>query len=46
MDIALGRIGGSLTVLVRSGITGLAGVPENRRPDLVVDGVADLISLL
>jgi HAD superfamily hydrolase (TIGR01450 family) len=48
MDIALGRIGGSLTVLVRSGITGggLDGVPENRRPDLVVDGVADLIPLL
>jgi HAD superfamily hydrolase (TIGR01450 family) len=48
MDIALGRIGGSRTVLVRSGITGddLARVPRNRHPDLVVDGVADLLPML
>ena len=49
MDIALGRIGGSRTVLVRSGISGeieLDRVPERRRPDAVVDGVADLLPLL
>jgi HAD superfamily hydrolase (TIGR01450 family) len=46
MDIALGRLGGSRTVLVRSGISAaidLAQVPERRRPDWVVDGVADLL---
>jgi HAD superfamily hydrolase (TIGR01450 family) len=46
MDIALGHMGGSKTVLVRSGITGgapLDGVPERRRPDAVIDGVADLL---
>jgi NagD protein len=49
MDIALGRMGGSHTVLVRSGISGaidLQQVPEHRRPDAVVDGVADLLALL
>jgi HAD superfamily hydrolase (TIGR01450 family) len=49
MDIALGRMGGSRTVLVRSGISGeidLARVPERRRPDAVVEGVADLLGLL
>jgi NagD protein len=49
MDIALGRMGGSRTVLVRSGITGhieLDGIPERRRPDAVIDGVADLLPLL
>jgi NagD protein len=49
MDIALGRLGGSRTVLVRSGISGaisLDGVPESRRPDAVVDGVADLLERL
>ena len=48
MDIALGHLGGSQTVLVRSGITGadLRGVPAHRRPDHVVDGVADLLPLL
>jgi uncharacterized protein (UPF0303 family) len=42
-------MGGSRTVLVRSGTTGaidLAGVPERRRPDLVVDSVADLLALV
>jgi NagD protein len=49
MDIALGRMGGSRTVLVRSGITGatsLGKLPENRRPHAVVDRVADLLELL
>src|SRR3984957_12231285 len=46
MDIALGKMGGARTVLVRSGITGaidLGRVPERQRPDAVVDGVADLL---
>src|SRR5262249_31997624 len=37
LDIALGHLGGSRTVLVRSGISGsidLSRVPERRRPDL------------
>jgi HAD superfamily hydrolase (TIGR01450 family) len=49
MDIALGRLGGSGTVLVRSGISGaieLDRVPERRRPDAVIDGVADLLAWL
>ncbi|HEY3727013.1 MAG TPA: HAD hydrolase-like protein [Solirubrobacteraceae bacterium] len=49
MDIALGRMGGSRTVLVRSGISGaidLDRVPERRRPDAVIDGVADLLEAL
>jgi HAD superfamily hydrolase (TIGR01450 family) len=49
MDIALGRMGGSRTVLVRSGISGridLSQVPERRRPDAVVDDVADLLDSL
>ena len=49
MDIALGRLGGSRTVLVRSGISGeieLERVPERQRPDAVIDGVADLLELL
>jgi HAD superfamily hydrolase (TIGR01450 family) len=49
MDVALGRMGGSRTVLVRSGISGaidLDGVPERQRPDAVVDGVVDLLGLL
>ena len=49
MDIALGRLGGSRTVLVRSGISGkiaLESVPERRRPDAVIDGVADLLERL
>ena len=49
MDVALGRLGGSRTVLVRSGISGaidLDGVPERRRPDAVIDGVADLLEAL
>jgi HAD superfamily hydrolase (TIGR01450 family) len=49
MDIALGRLGGSRTVLVRSGISGqvdLATVPAARRPDAAVDRVADLLRWL
>lgn len=49
MDIALGHLGGSRTVLVRSGISGqidLDEVPEKRRPDAVIDGVADLLPRL
>jgi HAD superfamily hydrolase (TIGR01450 family) len=49
MDVALGRMGGSRTVLVRSGISGqidLDQVPERRRPDATVDGVADLLDWL
>jgi HAD superfamily hydrolase (TIGR01450 family) len=49
MDIALGRLGGARTVLVRSGISGdieLDRVPAHRRPDVVVDGVADVLELL
>lgn len=49
MDVALGRMGGSRTVLVRSGISAdidLDTVPERRRPDAAVTGVADLLGLL
>jgi HAD superfamily hydrolase (TIGR01450 family) len=49
MDIALGRLGGSRTVLVRSGISGsieLEQIPERLRPDAIVDGVADLLERL
>ena len=49
MDVALGKMGGSQTVLVRSGISAqidLATVATKRRPDAAVDGVADLLDLL
>ncbi len=49
MDIALGRMGGSRTVLVRSGISGtidLRKLPERQRPDAVIDGVAELLAVL
>jgi 5'-nucleotidase len=49
LDVALGRLGGSRTVLVRSGISAtvvLDQVPERRRPDAVVDGVAGLLDWL
>jgi HAD superfamily hydrolase (TIGR01450 family) len=49
MDIALGRLGGSRTILVRSGISGsvdLSRVPESRRPDAVVDGVEEMLGWL
>ena len=49
MDIALGRLGGSKTVLVRSGISGtidLEKLPERHRPHAVIDRVADLLDVL
>ena len=49
MDIALGRLGGSRTILVRSGISGHVepdDIPERHRPDAVVDGVAELLGWL
>jgi HAD superfamily hydrolase (TIGR01450 family) len=49
MDIALGRMGGSRTVLVRSGISAsveLDKLPERHRPDAVIDGVAALLGAL
>ncbi|HEY2320718.1 MAG TPA: HAD hydrolase-like protein [Solirubrobacteraceae bacterium] len=49
MDVALGKLGGSSTVLVRSGISGqidLESVPHRRRPDAAIDGVADLLGFL
>jgi len=49
MDIALGRMGGARTVLVRSGISAdadLSRIPESRRPHHVIDGVAELLPAL
>jgi HAD superfamily hydrolase (TIGR01450 family) len=49
LDIALGHLGRSTTVLVRSGISGdvdLNLIPERRRPHVAVDTVADLLELL
>ncbi len=47
MDIALGKLGKSRTVLVRTGISaGIDGIPPARRPDLVVESVADMLGLL
>ena len=49
MDIALGRMGGSRTVLVRSGISGaidLDKLPERQRPDAVIGAVAELLEVL
>jgi NagD protein len=49
LDIALGRLGGARTILVRSGISesvDMRRVPERRRPDTVVGGVAELLDRL
>jgi HAD superfamily hydrolase (TIGR01450 family) len=49
MDIALGHLGGSRTILVRSGLSGsldLDGVPERNRPDAVIDGVEEMLPWL
>jgi NagD protein len=49
LDIALGRLGGSETVLVRSGISAtvdLAAVPEAQRPDVTIDTVAEMLPWL
>ena len=49
MDVAIGRLGGARTILVRSGISAgvrLDGLPERQRPDAVIDGVAELLDWL
>ncbi len=49
LDVALGHLGRSRTVLVRSGISGsidLERVAERRRPHLTVEGVGDLLDRL
>jgi HAD superfamily hydrolase (TIGR01450 family) len=49
MDIALGRLAGARTILVRSGISGeidLDQVPEEGRPDAVVESVAEVLDWL
>jgi NagD protein len=49
LDVALGRLGGSHTILVRTGISASVDVerlPERRRPDAVVGGVGDLLDRL
>lgn len=49
LDVRLGRMGGSRTVLVRSGTSGgtdLEQVPARQRPDAVVESVADLLDRL
>jgi 5'-nucleotidase len=49
MDVALGRLGGSRTVLVRSGISArieMDDLDARRRPDAIVAGVADLLDWL
>jgi HAD superfamily hydrolase (TIGR01450 family) len=49
MDIALGHLGGSKTILVRSGMSGtvdLDDVPQRRRPHAVVDGVEQILDWL
>jgi HAD superfamily hydrolase (TIGR01450 family) len=49
MDIALGHLGGSRTILVRSGMSGatdLDAIPERQRPHAVVDGVAQMLDWL
>jgi len=49
MDIALGHLGGSRTILVRSGMSGtmdLERVPERKRPHAVIDGVEEMLEWL
>jgi HAD superfamily hydrolase (TIGR01450 family) len=49
MDVALGRLGGARTVLVRTGISGdldLDRLPARQRPEAVVDGVRELVRWL
>jgi NagD protein len=49
MDIGLGLLGGSRTILVRSGLSGqldLETVPASKRPGEVVDGVAEILPWL
>ena len=47
LDVALGHLGGSQTVLVRSGISAsvdVDGIPEPRRPDVTVGSVAEMLA--
>jgi 5'-nucleotidase len=49
LDIALGRLGGSRTILVRSGVSGeieRERVLAGRRPDAAVGGVSELLDWL
>ena len=49
LDVPLGHLGGSVTVLVRSGISAALDVsrlPERRRPHVTLDTVADLLDRL
>jgi HAD superfamily hydrolase (TIGR01450 family) len=49
MDIGLGLLGGSRTVLVRTGTTGdmdVSRLPARRRPHAVIDGVEELLQWL
>jgi NagD protein len=49
MDVAIGRLGGARTILVRSGISGgvrVDGLPAGQRPDAVVEGIAGLLDWL
>jgi len=49
MDVALGKLGGARTILVRSGISGeidLDGLPDSSRPDAVVEGVEAVLDWL
>jgi hypothetical protein len=49
MDVWLGLLGGSRTVLVRTGTTGdmdVTRLPERRRPHAVIDGVEELLQWL
>jgi HAD superfamily hydrolase (TIGR01450 family) len=49
MDIALGRMGGARTILVRSGISGRVEpdeLPAKHRPHAVIDGIAELLDWL
>ncbi len=45
MDVALGRLGGARTVLVRSGISGgsTSTASPSGAPHAVVDGIAELL---
>jgi NagD protein len=49
MDIALGRLAGGQTVLLRTGMgagVAAAGLLESQRPDLVLDRVGELLGML
>ena len=49
LDVALGHLGGSVTVLVRSGISSardLSRMPEKRRPHLTLNSVGEMLERL